>query len=238
MKKKGWIGFLMGIIFCLLMVMPSSIHSMVWIDGYYSGMINLEDSLPGSDPNPGTRTATVKSGGDLEVADYPALWANANGWSITNNGFIESYHSVGSMPVGVFYGTPKDLNGDLVINNADFLLVDGPEDITTYSGTLTNTGTIYGDWAGVIMGSGTVTNSGVIGRINTPGGYEYSEVGIGFYSDGAITSTVSNSGIIAGYEAGIDFASGGAGTLTVNNSGTIAGYAPEVAGYGVYGGDA
>jgi len=51
MKRRSWIGFLVGVVFCLLMVLPSFVHADVTISGgTESSYVDLEGINDGSVP--------------------------------------------------------------------------------------------------------------------------------------------------------------------------------------------
>jgi uncharacterized protein YhjY with autotransporter beta-barrel domain len=173
MKKKGWIGFSIGFVFCLLMAMPSSILADVTVSGgTESSMVDLEGINNGTvTPGPfttqsgTTRNAYITDTGSVSTSDSAALLTNANGWNVNVSD-----------------------GGSLQGNNFG-VLFDANDDSPFFSGTLTNRGSIYGGDDGVLLGAGTITNYHTIG-----GGGN----GIYFYNVDGGTATVTNSGNITG----------------------------------------
>lgn len=228
MKKKGWIGFLMGVFFCLLMVMPSFVHADVTVSGgTESSMVDLEGINNGS-VTPGTfttqsgttRNAYVTDSGAVNTGDNAAILTNANGWSVNV--------SSSGLLTGGNYGVLFDDDG-----NNPYL-----------NGTLTNYGSISGGTHGALMNYGTITNYGSLTAGIGSGAIFWSEGtgtatvinsgtmsggdnGLEFYnpSTGTMTAIVTNNagGTMSGYYNGIEFYSAGSGTATITNSGTITG---------------
>jgi uncharacterized protein YhjY with autotransporter beta-barrel domain len=192
MKKNVWIKFLMGGVFCLLIVMPSFVHADVTINSAETSMVDLETRNSGGSD----RYATVTGSGSVITSDNDALWASVNGWNITVNGQI-----TGSGGQGILFNSASDSSGNYL------------------SGTVTNTGSIYGHHNGIVMGSGTVTNYGS-GSIT---GNEYYSVSFINNGTGTAAGTVINAGYLGGWLGGINLYSGGTGTLSVVNTGLIDG---------------
>jgi uncharacterized protein with beta-barrel porin domain len=186
MKRRSWLGFLMGVVFCLLMVLPSFVHADVTIDNwtgssYYYGQVDLETLNSGSS----SRNATVTGDNSDNT-----LWASVSGWNINVTGGEVNTSSEDD------YGVVFSLYGN---------------DSNLVSGTLTNSGYIYGYENTVSMASGTVTNYGTIYSDSDNGVYIY---GYGGYETG--TATVNNYGTISSdCERAVDISN--VGTVTVNN---------------------
>ena len=213
MKKKGWIGFLIGIVFGLTMVMPSFVHADVTID---SNQTTTQDLVTLN----GTSTsynATVTGGADVTVTSGDALWASAGGWTVN----VDPESTVSS-PNGGGYG--------VYFGNVDHSAY--------HDGAVTNRGLISGYSAGILMGSGNVDNYKEIQSSNGYGVEFYSNTsstatvnnyggkitgsseGIYFYSGTTGTATVTNDGgEITGNNNGVYLYNGTTGALTVKNSG-------------------
>jgi len=206
-KKKGWVGFLVGIFFGLAMAMPSFVLADVTVSGgTESNMVDLEGINNGSvTPGPyttqngTTRNAYVTDTGMISVntTGDPGLWASVNGWNIdiSDDGIVRAMDSTPYSVYGVIFNSISDGSGNFL------------------SGTLTNAGRInaaYYDGIGVGIGTGTITNSGMIQ------GDLY-----GVYSNGSGTGTtaLTNSGTIRAWQTGMSF--NNLGTASVTNSGSI-----------------
>ena len=109
MKKKIWINFLMGGIFCLLMVLSSFVHADVTIDTAETSTVDLETRNSGSS----SRNAYVTGSGSVITSDGNALWASVNGWNMTvqSGGYIEGYYN------GVYMGSGTVTNYGTVTTN-------------------------------------------------------------------------------------------------------------------------
>lgn len=195
MKKNVRIIFLMSVFFCLLMALPSFVHASVTIDTAETSMVDLDARNSGGSD----RNAYVTGSGSVIVDDYDALWASVNGWNVNvaNGGQVS-----GTSGEGILLNSANNSSGAYL------------------NGTVTNLGTIYGYYDGILMGSGTVTNYGS-GSIT--GGNYY---GVSFINNGTetVAGTVNNIGSIGGYGGGINLYSGGTGDLTVVNTGSIDSY--------------
>jgi uncharacterized protein with beta-barrel porin domain len=228
MKKKGWIGFLIGIVFCLTMAMSSFVLADVTVSGgTESSMVDLEGINNGS-VTPGsyttvsgtTRNAYVTDTGAVNTSDSAAILTGETGWNVNVSG--------GGSLTGGDYGVLFDDDG----NNPHL------------NGILTNYGSIYGGSAGALMNYGTITNYGSLtagigsgahfasegtgtATVTNYGTMSGGDNGLFFHnpSTGTTTAIVTNNsgGTISGYYNGVEFYSAGAGIATVTNSGTITG---------------
>ena len=230
MKRQGWIGFFIGIVFCLLMVLPTSVQASLFISGDYDGygtvLLNYENS-PGGSGN--FWDYTLNKDAYIAANTYlDGLAVNSNGWRIFNDGG-EIYNNSYS---GLIIGYPYSLMSGSLYNNSGY--IEGTNGVKMGAGTVTNSGGIYGhDGYGIYQYSEgaspfTVSNGVYVPLIIEP---PYDEYGGMTITPG--TPETTGIGTIAGYGGGIYSYIGGAGSATVENAGVIMGYGG--AGIGLYG---
>ena len=228
MKRQGWIGFLIGIFFCLLMVLPPVVQASLDVDGNWSGVLLLNSqNQSGGTYWDGTDNTDAYIRAGINVGGL-AGDTGSDHWSVFNTGNVSN----GSAS-GIIFGRPWFLE----------------------SGTVYNNGYIYGDTNGIKMGAGTVTNGGMIHGDYDYGIYQYSLGASNFTVINGVTTPLTVSfdpdthamtvtpgtpteddygiGTIEGYGGGIYSYIGGAGTATVTNYGTIIGYGGSFSGDGV-----
>lgn len=155
-------------------------------------------------------TIDTRATTDVASVSFSSSGAVLNGTYLDNTGLIESHYSSIVIPGPIGYvhnfGTIQS-NGGVAVNLGD-----------DSAGTIINgassdrTAQIYGDWGGVILGNGAVTN---YGTIESGSAFAASNYGVALLG-GTQSSTLINEGLIEGANGIL----AGAG-VTVENAGTI-----------------
>jgi len=185
----------------------------------------LTNRLTGSITNAGTNAVTANDANAV-VINYGTISRTGplsdTDWSDSDGVFLRSDGSVSNLGTaavisGHYAGIYVDGAGTIVNEG----LITGLTNYGIYlrSGTVTNSGTISGPVAGVIVtgGAGTVTNSGVIMQTGTFATNDYRSAGVFLTDGGSVTNQAG--GVISGVQAGI-YVKGG---VAVSNAGTIIG---------------
>jgi hypothetical protein len=160
-------------------------------------------------------TAYTDNSGLIDATLGAGIYLQGKG-SVTNSGTVDAVNGIvlGTASAGFIINTGLiDAASSIDITDtyaADFLRY-GVGIYSAATGSVSNTGTIFGNHAGIVY-TGTTARGNV-----TNAGYIKSSSGLGVYLSRG--GTISNSGTIIGGQLGVDLSRGG----TISNSGTIIG---------------